>query len=132
MPHEQASLMLLLSEELKDALLAYAGKVNVSMAQVVREAIATRIEFDLAASERRHKASRVDGRGRPRIYASPEVQRAEAHKRERAKRALATALMLEHEREDAALQRQALQDSIERKEARARAGAGVHQEQVQE
>lgn len=121
MAHEQTTLTIILPEELKDALLAFSGKAGGSTGKCVREAIAKHIGFDLVGYEQMARKGRRDGRGRPRIYESPEAQRSAAYQRAKADRALATALMAEHDREDAARQRAALQASVNARERRQQA-----------
>jgi hypothetical protein len=67
-------LMIVISEAQKDALGEYATKHNKSIAAVVRESIAVRIGYDLAA-----EAKPIETRGRPRKYAS-DAERKEANR----------------------------------------------------
>lgn len=112
----RTSLMVGMSEELKDAVGVWAQSRDLSVAEVVREAIAKHIGYDLETK----MAERVENRGRPRLFANKTERRAAGRERRKAKRDLAKQLLADFEKQDADSQREAFAAAVEASDARKR------------
>lgn len=85
-----------MSEELREALAVYAQQHNVSVAQVVREAVAHRIGYDLGTD-----AAETRRTGRPKKYASVEERRRARRAASKARRELRNKLVQEYKQQEA-------------------------------
>lgn len=109
----RTSQMFGLSEDMKEFLATWAQERNLSVAEVIRSALAEYVGYDLAADE----MSKVERRGRPRVYANKEERRKAARARNKERRQLAKQVLENYNKQLAAADRQKLADSLTRKAA---------------
>lgn len=83
MASDREQIVIQASEALKEALAEYAQQSNVSMAQVIREAVSTRIGYDLASEPKTMRTTR---------YNSPAERKVAALERAKVKRHLDKAI----------------------------------------
>jgi hypothetical protein len=100
-----------MSEELKDALGVWAQSRCLSIAQVAREAIAERIDYDLDAEANR----KVERRGRPKQYETKEQRRSASRQRAKDRRALNKRLLNDYVTQQARTERSAFKAAVEAK-----------------
>lgn len=104
---ERESIMFHLTERFKDAVLEYSETVGVSASELIRQAVAERIGYDL-------EQDRV-ARGRPKKYRNEAERKIASKRRGAERRALIRALLQAHEREETQKQADALRASLVRK-----------------
>lgn len=98
------------SQAFKDKIGEYANQHNMSMAAVIREAIAAKIDYDLSKD--------VEVLGRPKRYATDDDRKAAQRDRARVDRDTMKKLLALYQREQREKDAQALQDWLDNRESK--------------
>lgn len=101
----------IMSEAMHDVLGEFAASQRMSMNEVVLQAVAQYIGYDLDLERR----NRTETRGRPKKYHTPEQRKEAARERARRRNLMVKAVIADVEKQDRLKAVEALQSSLERR-----------------